>query len=839
MLFVSHSMAAGAAAAVVLGGLLAAGSAPAASAGEVLPENAGSPHDRPLQQLQQGPAKAVPTPHARRQKLRPLRHVQRRQAVSPPLRRMPHRGGDHAPRSSLSLLEVSVTEASAWSEAALVTTILLSAFCVFVGVFKDDVPRLIGCSEGEKAAEASLEHFVVRHPDSKGGLPVLERKRGNTPYQTEHVPFKQTVRLARSSLNAEDTREEAPASHTIEWTDVTVASDPPARYCICCHPRERSRLLLTGLNGSAEPNRLTAVIGPHGAGKSVLLKFLAGRRQGTKCHEKSTVSINGIAVESKDLEARVGYMREEDWSTMETADTVRESLQFWVIMRMPSQVPAQEKAIIVEDMLESLGLDLLASELVRNLSVADKRRLAIGKKVLGGPEVLLADDIFVGVDSMSAVALASTLKELSKTGVPVLTSMREAKSELYSMIDDVIVLHNGELVYHGAGDLLTDHFDRLDFFRPDHCCPADHVLFLLQKNDPYPNVISLIQNEWVACPQRAALKKAIETRRRSDATAADPQIFPRQSFCSQWRALVSREARRIRNDFSPVCFHLAITIACGYLLGAVFFGVASDAYEKNSDGTCNEKSYDEERCQGLTLARLGVGMIIVLWICVDALLPLVISPEEPRALLYEVTDREYSASAGILAKMCMQALICFFAVGLFWPSLYQLLGWDLSHYGSVVYLSWVLHLFTFTLGLVVACYICDGCTPSESLRICVVIAVLVAFFAGVLITMDEVSESRIGKLYALQYTMPITYGYQLLMRASFADDKQMIDDCEELHSVSDCMGLYPGPYQAERMLKDRDINWDQLVNFVLYHSVFFVEVGVLIFVLRLISQKRR
>lgn len=749
----------------------------------------------------------------------------------------------------LILLDDASLAGAAWHEGMLVATILVASLLVLSGVFIAELPRLLYAPVPQDAdADVSLGKFAVSRPEGASGLPVVQRKSGNPGEQKafpmgsgrQWSPFKRPLRLARCSCLEEDASvpekvpEEAPNSYTLEWTGITVWTNP-WRACCCCGPRDRPRLLLRGVSGSIEPQRLAAVVGAPGSGKSALLRFLAGRRRETSAPENAIVSINGVAMDCDSLLARVAYMRLEDYQLVGT-DSVRETLLFWATMRLPCQMPAQERSLLVDDLMEALGLDKSSASPVGTLSVAEQRRAAIGKELIGAPEALLLDDVFIGLDVLSALALAATLKELTNAGVPVLTAVEEPKSELFGAFEDVLILHRGQVCYAGPGDRMSDHFRHLQFFcQPVHCGPVDHVLFVLQDNElRSPGTVLAIQDDWVASTSYSTLIKTVETRRASVlATPGECYSFPRRWFWTQVPPLFSREIRNVARDFSPVALRLALTIICGLVLGLLFFGACSFSDDPNfSEKNCAEGNYDEGKCVSYATTRVGAGMVAVIWLCVDAVIPVLQSMPETRSMLREVTCGDYRASAGLVAKIGLQAVISLLAVVLFWTSVYLLMGWH-GNFVSLVLMSWPLHCYMYALALTLACYIAES-AATEALWAILIMTLPMAFCGGVLLPLSELAAG-----VKVQYLLPFKYAYQLIMMVEFRPVEDDIDDCQEVRSVTQCMGDIPGAYRQRDVLQDRNIYFDDwYVSLILFTFVTLVHLGLMCTMLRRIVYKR-
>lgn len=76
------------------------------------------------------------------------------------------------------------------------------------------------------------------------------------------------------------------------------------------------------------------------------------------------------------------------------------------------------------------------------------------------------------VNFWSTPQVMSTLQHLAACGHTVVCSIHQPRSSIFSLFDDLLLLAEGSVVYHGpAGDVL-DHFAALGHPCPEHYNPA-------------------------------------------------------------------------------------------------------------------------------------------------------------------------------------------------------------------------------------------------------------------------------------------------------------------------------------------------------------------------------
>jgi ATP-binding cassette subfamily G (WHITE) protein 2 len=92
---------------------------------------------------------------------------------------------------------------------------------------------------------------------------------------------------------------------------------------------------------------------------------------------------------------RVAYVSQDD--ALFATSTCREALEFSARLRLPNDLTKEQRDLLVNDMITSLGLTkcantMVGSELVRGLSGGEKKRVAIGVELVSNPSCLFLDE---------------------------------------------------------------------------------------------------------------------------------------------------------------------------------------------------------------------------------------------------------------------------------------------------------------------------------------------------------------------------------------------------------------------------------------------------------------
>jgi ABC-type multidrug transport system ATPase subunit len=179
-----------------------------------------------------------------------------------------------------------------------------------------------------------------------------------------------------------------------------------------------------------------AVMGANGAGKSTMLKVIAGLITPTR----GTVSIGGIDMRRAGprLRAMVGYVSHE---TMLYADlSGRENLSFHAKLQgLGRGTDAIDLAV------ERFGIGTYLDQPVRALSRGMRQRVALARALLHEPRVVLLDEPFTGLDEAAAIGLTETLEELATPERVLMVTLHDVARAL-SGPQRLLALSGGRIV---------------------------------------------------------------------------------------------------------------------------------------------------------------------------------------------------------------------------------------------------------------------------------------------------------------------------------------------------------------------------------------------------------
>ncbi|KAH1064735.1 hypothetical protein J1N35_029722 [Gossypium stocksii] len=244
--------------------------------------------------------------------------------------------------------------------------------------------------------------------------------------------------------------------------------------------RAQERTILNDITGMVSPGEMLAILGPSGSGKSTLLNALAGRLQHGHGHFTGTLLANNKKP-TKQMAKRTGFVTQDD--VLYPHLTVRETLVFCSLLRLPNALSTKEKISVAETVLTELGLSkcentIIGNSFIRGISGGERKRVSIAHEMLINPSLLLLDEPTSGLDSTAAHRLVSILGSLAQKGKTIVTSMHQPSSRVYQMFDSVLVLSEGRSLYFGKGSEAMSYFESIGFSPSFPMNPADFLLDL-------------------------------------------------------------------------------------------------------------------------------------------------------------------------------------------------------------------------------------------------------------------------------------------------------------------------------------------------------------------------
>lgn len=185
--------------------------------------------------------------------------------------------------------------------------------------------------------------------------------------------------------------------------------------------------IIDGVDVSFKEGQITAILGGNGAGKSTMLKLIAGIIE----------PVRGKIISNKRI-----IMLPQDPKAVFTEVSVEEELAEVLMDKgngIYNNMPMEDKREIVEQIIEEFGLNDIRKNNPYDISGGQQEKLAIAKVLLLKPEVLLLDEPTNGLDPYFKKTLGKLLKKINAGGVTIIIVSHDLEF-VDSFCDDVIML---------------------------------------------------------------------------------------------------------------------------------------------------------------------------------------------------------------------------------------------------------------------------------------------------------------------------------------------------------------------------------------------------------------
>lgn len=199
---------------------------------------------------------------------------------------------------------------------------------------------------------------------------------------------------------------------------------------------------------------VTALFGRSGAGKSTIVKAIAGLIR----PERGRIQIGDTVLFDSSRRVNVSVQRRRAGVVFQDGRlfphlNVRENLLYGFARAKG------EKAIDADSVIRTLGIEALLERKPFTLSGGERQRVAVGRALLAQPRVLLMDEPLASLDAARKADVLPYLEALNaRFGIPIIYVTHDA-DEVLRLASDVVLLAAGKVAASGT---LGDVTSRLD-----------------------------------------------------------------------------------------------------------------------------------------------------------------------------------------------------------------------------------------------------------------------------------------------------------------------------------------------------------------------------------------
>lgn len=117
------------------------------------------------------------------------------------------------------------------------------------------------------------------------------------------------------------------------------------------------------------------------------------------------------------------------------------------------------------------------------MSGGERRRVSIGVDIIHGPPLLFLDEPTSGLDSTSAYSVIEKVHNIARSGSTVILTIHQPSSRIQLLLDHLIILARGQLMFQGPPKEVTLHVNRLGRKVPKGENSIEYLIDVIQEYD--------------------------------------------------------------------------------------------------------------------------------------------------------------------------------------------------------------------------------------------------------------------------------------------------------------------------------------------------------------------
>ncbi|XP_028172051.1 dnaJ homolog subfamily C member 10-like [Ostrinia furnacalis] len=393
--------------------------------------------------------------------------------------------------------------------------------------------------------------------------------------------------------------------------------------------RSKKKTILKGVSGLFRSGELTAIMGPSGAGKSSLMNALTGfSTNGVTGTIRGGDSICELDKRERSLSSLKAYRKKSCYilqdDRLNPLFTVAELMRFAADMKLGNTLNEELKTSVINDVLETLGLQGTENTRCSKLSGGQRKRLSIAVELIDNPPVVFLDEPTTGLDSSTSMQCIELLKNLARDGRTIVCTIHQPTASVYSMFDQVYILADGLCIYHGSSSNTVPYLASVGLQCPKYHNPADYILEIA--NGEYGKFNEFLaekctSQDWgakVAPPEPLPNGKVDSFHCGKISIVVNP---PHELY--KFGILFRRCLIQQYRDWTVTHLKVLLHIVIGVILGLLFEQAGNDGSK--------------------TISNLGYLIVSVAYLCYTSLMPAVLKfPSELPVLKKENFNNWYN-----------------------------------------------------------------------------------------------------------------------------------------------------------------------------------------------------
>jgi branched-chain amino acid transport system ATP-binding protein len=209
--------------------------------------------------------------------------------------------------------------------------------------------------------------------------------------------------------------------------------------------------VLWGIDLAVPAGKIVCLVGSNGAGKSTLLRTISGLIRPRRGHIRFAGRDLAGATPDRVLGAGIAHVPEG--RRLFRGLTVRDNLLLGAYLRRDARADIERDLHAVYALFPILKER--QSQDATTLSGGEQQMCAIGRGLMARPQLLMIDELSLGLAPRAVERIADALREINRTGVTVLLVEQDVLTA-FELADYAYVVETGRIAMEGATAVLAD-----------------------------------------------------------------------------------------------------------------------------------------------------------------------------------------------------------------------------------------------------------------------------------------------------------------------------------------------------------------------------------------------
>jgi len=184
------------------------------------------------------------------------------------------------------------------------------------------------------------------------------------------------------------------------------------------------------------------LLGPTGAGKTVLIEYIIGMFK----PQSGSILLNGVDITAVAPEDRFIAYVPQDYALFPNMN-VKKNIAYGLVARKTNHDEIEQS---VSKMMKNLSINHLENRMPLHLSGGEKQRVAIARALVTNPKIILLDEPLSAVDESLRSEMAMQLRSIQQQNKATFIHVCHNFEEASDVADRIAIMNGGEIIQIGT-----------------------------------------------------------------------------------------------------------------------------------------------------------------------------------------------------------------------------------------------------------------------------------------------------------------------------------------------------------------------------------------------------